>query len=55
MVCQGRRREREGGQERERETIEGMDGREGGGGGENRNAEEDSITHNEGKEDTGLG
>lgn len=32
-----------------------MDGGKGGERGENRNAEKDSITHNEGKEDTGLG
>lgn len=42
-------------QERERETVEGMDGRKGGERDGNRNAEKDSITHNEGKEDTGLG
>lgn len=32
-----------------------MDGGKLGERGENRNAEKDSITHNEGKEDTGLG
>lgn len=57
MVCQGRRRERRESKKEKERGIEGMDGRgkprrrEG----ENRNAEKDSITHNEGKEDTGLG
>jgi len=32
-----------------------MDGRESDEGGQNRNAEKDSIMRNEGKEDTGLG